>query len=46
MLVFSVVAVGVSFVICGNPASWNVFERLADLDDGCYPRLGPWWKRS
>jgi hypothetical protein len=46
MLVFYVVAVGVSFVICGNPASWNVFERLADLDDGGYPRLGPWWKRS
>ncbi len=46
MLVFYVAAVGVSFAICGNPASWNVFERLADLDDGGYPRLGPWWKRS
>lgn len=44
MLAFYVLAVGVSFVVCGNPASWNVFERLANLEDGGYPRQSPWWR--
>ncbi|MFF5206790.1 hypothetical protein [Streptosporangium sp. NPDC000396] len=46
MLPLYVVAVVVSVLVCGNPASWNVFERLADLDDGNYPRTSPWWSRA
>jgi hypothetical protein len=43
MLPLYVVAVVVSMVICGNQASWNLFERLANLEDGNYARRSPWW---
>ncbi|WP_204072976.1 hypothetical protein [Planotetraspora phitsanulokensis] len=46
MIVLYVVAAGVSYAICGNPASWNPFERLADLDDGGYPHMAARWSRS
>ncbi|MFC5831613.1 hypothetical protein [Nonomuraea insulae] len=44
MLPFYVVAMLVSVIVCGHQASYNVFERLAGLDDGGYPRKPPWWK--
>ncbi|TYB56776.1 hypothetical protein FXF51_42460 [Nonomuraea sp. PA05] len=34
-----------SVVVCGHQASYNVFERLAGLDDGGYPRQRLWWRR-
>ena len=37
MLPFYVVAAGVSWVVAGDHASWNPFERLAGLADGGYP---------
>lgn len=43
MLPLYVVAVAVSMLICGNQASWNLFERLANLEDGNYSRKSPWW---
>ncbi|MBG0833472.1 hypothetical protein HS041_37865 [Planomonospora sp. ID67723] len=46
MLPLYAVAVVVSVLVCGNPASWNVFERLADLEDGNYLRTPPWWART
>ncbi|GAA3442164.1 hypothetical protein Pve01_09960 [Planomonospora venezuelensis] len=46
MLPLYLVAVAVSFLVCGNQASWNVFERLANLEDGNYPRTPPWWART
>ncbi|MEV7013866.1 hypothetical protein [Streptosporangium sp. NPDC051022] len=46
MLPLYVVAAAVSVVICGDLASWNVFERLANLEDGNYTRKSPWWFRS
>ncbi|MBB4937473.1 hypothetical protein FHR32_001778 [Streptosporangium album] len=46
MLPLYVVAVVVSILICGHQASWNVFERLADLEDGNYPYKSPWWHRK
>ncbi|MET8336638.1 hypothetical protein ABZV14_21445 [Streptosporangium canum] len=46
MLPLYVVAVAVSVLICGHQASWNVFERLANLEDGNYPRKTPWWIRT
>lgn len=46
MLPLYVVAVVVSVLICGHQASWNVFERLANLEDGNYPRKTPWWIRT
>ena len=45
MLALYLLAAGMSLLICGNPASWNVFERLANLDDGGYERRSPWWRR-
>ncbi|MFF0577304.1 hypothetical protein [Streptosporangium saharense] len=45
MLPLYVVAVAVSVLVCGDPASWNVFERLANLEDGNYTRKSPWWFR-
>ncbi|MET8867278.1 hypothetical protein ABZW11_30410 [Nonomuraea sp. NPDC004580] len=36
----------VSVMMCGHQASYNVFERLAGLDDGGYPRKAVWWRRS
>ncbi|MEV4471647.1 hypothetical protein [Nonomuraea sp. NPDC049504] len=34
-----------SVMVCGHQASYNVFERLAGLDDGGYPRTAVWWRR-
>jgi hypothetical protein len=45
MLPLYVLALVVSMAICGHPASWNLFERLADLDDGGYPRHPSRWRR-
>ncbi len=45
MLPLYVVAVAVSALVCGDHASWNVFERLANLEDGNYIRKSPWWFR-
>jgi hypothetical protein len=46
MLPLYVVAVAVSFVMSGHPASWNLFEWLADLDEGGYPRHPSRWRRG
>ncbi|MCG5216712.1 hypothetical protein [Streptosporangium sp. KLBMP 9127] len=46
MLPLYVVAVVISFVICGHHGSWNLFEWLADLDEGGYQRRRPWWRRA
>ncbi|MEU4831500.1 hypothetical protein [Streptosporangium sp. NPDC023615] len=46
MLPLYLLAVACSMAICGNQASWNVFERLANLEDGNYLRRSPWWRRS
>jgi hypothetical protein len=46
MIVLYLVASGVSYALCGNPASWNAFERLAGLDDGGYPHQTVRWRRS
>ncbi|MGW0804326.1 hypothetical protein [Nonomuraea sp. NPDC002799] len=45
MLPLYVLAMLVSVVVCGHQASYNVFERLADLDDGGYPRAPLRWRR-
>ncbi|MGR6914678.1 hypothetical protein ACU635_10550 [[Actinomadura] parvosata] len=34
-----------SVIVCGHQASYNVFERLAGLDDGGYPHQRVWWRR-
>lgn len=41
MLVPYVVCAGASLVLCGDPASYNPFERLAGLADGGYERRPP-----
>lgn len=46
MLVMYALASAFSLAVCGHLASWNVFERLAGLEDGGYPRLAPRWRRS
>lgn len=46
MLPLYLIAVAVSVLVCGHQASWNVFERLANLEDGGYPRRSPWWRRE
>ncbi|MFI7452512.1 hypothetical protein ACIBQX_33810 [Nonomuraea sp. NPDC049714] len=38
MLPLYLLAMLVSVVVCGDQASYNPFERLANLDDGGYPR--------
>ncbi|WP_405141644.1 hypothetical protein OG589_31495 [Sphaerisporangium sp. NBC_01403] len=45
LLPLYVLALLVSVAVCGHPASWNVFERLADLDEGGYPRHPSRWRR-
>ncbi|MFC7385924.1 hypothetical protein [Sphaerisporangium rhizosphaerae] len=45
MLLLYVLAAGFSLVVCGHYASWNPFERLADLDEGGYPRHPARWRR-
>ncbi|MFI6482681.1 hypothetical protein ACIBH1_32430 [Nonomuraea sp. NPDC050663] len=46
MLPLYLVAMAASVVICGDQASYNPFERLANLDDGGYERRVPRWRRS
>ncbi|MGN9840879.1 hypothetical protein ACTMTI_22425 [Nonomuraea sp. H19] len=46
MLPLYLLAMLVSVMVCGNLASYNPFERLADLEDGGYPRAPLWWRRS
>ncbi|SEG98817.1 hypothetical protein SAMN05444920_11261 [Nonomuraea solani] len=46
MLPLYLVSMLLSMIICGHQASYNIFERLADLDDGGYPRKPLWWRRS
>lgn len=46
MLPLYLVAMAASVLICGNQASYNPFERLANLEDGGYPRKYPWWRRG
>ncbi|MBF8194184.1 hypothetical protein ITP53_52655 [Nonomuraea sp. K274] len=45
MLPLYLLAMLVSVVVCGHQASYNVFERLAGLDDGGYRRAPLWWRR-
>lgn len=46
MLPLYLLAMGASMAICGNQASFNPFERLANLEDGGYPRTYPWWRKG
>lgn len=46
MLLLYLLASVASIAICGNPGSWNVFERRANLADGGYRDKPPWWRRS
>jgi hypothetical protein len=46
MLPLYLLAMLVSMIVCGHQASYNIFERLADLDDGGYPRAPVWWRRG
>ncbi|MFD1543579.1 hypothetical protein [Nonomuraea guangzhouensis] len=46
MLPLYLVAMLVSVLVCGHQASYNVFERLAGLDDGGYPHAPLWWRRG
>ncbi|MDF5754642.1 hypothetical protein [Spongiactinospora sp. TRM90649] len=45
MLPLYVVALAVSYALCGHQGSWNIFERLAGLDDGGYPHTPVRWRR-
>ncbi|MFI7126308.1 hypothetical protein ACIBQ1_11490 [Nonomuraea sp. NPDC050153] len=45
MLPLYLLSMLVSVMVCGNQASYNVFERLADLEDGGYPRAPLRWRR-
>ncbi|GAA3682990.1 hypothetical protein GCM10022224_054360 [Nonomuraea antimicrobica] len=45
MVPLYLVAMLASVIVCGDQASCNVFERLAGLDDGGYPRNAVWWRR-
>ncbi|WP_113700276.1 hypothetical protein [Nonomuraea lactucae] len=45
MLPLYLLAMLVSVLLCGHQATYNVFERLAGLDDGGYPRAPLWWRR-
>lgn len=45
MLPLYLLAMLVSLAVCGDQASYNPFERLADLDDGGYPRNAARWRR-
>ncbi|WP_433416200.1 hypothetical protein ACQP1V_39620 [Microtetraspora malaysiensis] len=46
MLPLYLLAAAMSLLICGDPASYNVFERLAGLEDGGYARRRPRWRRA
>ncbi|MFI7444282.1 hypothetical protein [Nonomuraea indica] len=45
MLPLYLLSMLVSVLLCGHQASYNVFERLAGLDDGGYPHAPLWWRR-
>ncbi|MFG3439023.1 hypothetical protein ACGF0J_17405 [Nonomuraea sp. NPDC047897] len=45
MLPLYLLSMLVSVLLCGHQASYNVFERLAGLDDGGYPRAPLRWRR-
>ncbi|WP_459802820.1 hypothetical protein [Herbidospora sp. RD11066] len=45
MLPIYVLSVLISVLVCGNVGTYNLFERMANLDDGGYPRIPPWWRR-
>ncbi|MEV4289064.1 hypothetical protein AB0K40_26455 [Nonomuraea bangladeshensis] len=45
MLPLYLLAMLASVAVCGHQATYNVFERLADLEDGGYPRVPPRWRR-
>jgi hypothetical protein len=45
MLPLYLLSMLMSVMVCGNQASYNFFERLADLEDGGYPRAPLWWRR-
>ncbi|MET8002406.1 hypothetical protein [Nonomuraea glycinis] len=45
MLPLYLLAMLASVLVCGDQASYNPFERLADLDDGGYPRAPVRWRR-
>lgn len=46
MLPLYLLAAAVSLAVCGNPGSWNVFERRANLADGGYADRAPWWRAA
>ncbi|GAA0949934.1 hypothetical protein [Nonomuraea longicatena] len=46
MLPLYLLAMLVSVAVCGHQAAYNVFERLADLDDGGYPHVPPRWRKA
>lgn len=46
MLPLYLLAMLFSVAVCGHQGSYNVFERLAGLEDGGYPRRPLWWRRS
>lgn len=46
MIVLYLLASAASVAICGNPGSWNVFERRANLADGGYRDVPPWWRAA
>jgi hypothetical protein len=45
LLPLYVLSMLVSVIVCGHQASYNIFERLADLEDGGYPRAPLRWRR-
>jgi hypothetical protein len=45
MLPLYLLAMLASVLVCGHQASYNLFERLAGLDDGGYPHAPLRWRR-
>lgn len=45
MLPLYLLAMAVSFALCGDQSSYNPFERLAGLDEGGYRRRPLRWRR-
>ncbi|GAA0987806.1 hypothetical protein GCM10009555_067880 [Acrocarpospora macrocephala] len=46
MLILYPLSLVISVAVCGDIASWNLFERLANLEDGGYRRHPPRWRRT